>query len=198
MALHHALYHPETLVLVLSPSLRQSSEFFKKVSSFYRAIDKPIPSEVETVLKLELENGSRIISLPGQKQTIRRFSGVSLLIIDEAARVADDLFYSVRPMLAVSRGAIIPLSTPHGKRGFLVEEWQKGEGWQKIRIIADQCPRISKEFLEEERKVLGDYWLRQEYFCEFAESQTAVFRYESIMNMVSDDVEYWDWLDDAH
>ena len=39
--------------------------------------------------------------------TIRGYSGVSLLIIDEAAWVPDDHYASVRPMLAVS-GGIFP------------------------------------------------------------------------------------------
>jgi hypothetical protein len=110
-------------VLVLSPSLRQNGELFKKVIEFYRDPGKPIPSDIETTLTLQLWNKSRIISLPGKEQTVRGFSGVSLLIIDEVAKVDDELYWSVRPMLAVSQGRIILLSTPFGKRGFFFKEW---------------------------------------------------------------------------
>jgi len=189
LALHHALYHPRALVLVLSPSLRQSSEFFKKVTTFYKTLDKPIPSEVETVLKLELENGSRIISLPGKEQTVRGFSDVSLLIIDEAARVLDDLYYSVRPMLAISQGRLIALSTPFGQRGFFYEEFVNGANWLKIKVTAEECPRIPVEFLAEERAALSEWWYSQEYCCEFAANIDQYFTVEEIEAAFSEDVE---------
>ena len=190
LALHHALYHPGALVLILSPSLRQSSELFKRVASFYRSIDKPIPSEIESALKLELENGSRIISLPGKEQTVRGYSGVSLLIIDEASRVADELYYSVRPMLAVSGGKIILLSTPFGKRGFFYETWAngEGEGWHMVKITAKQCPRISQDFLEEEKRALGEWWFQQEYCCEFRDTIDSYFSHDEIRDAITTQV----------
>ncbi len=197
MALHHALNVPGSLVLVLSPSLRQSGELFKKVIGFYRDRGKPIPSDIETTLTLQLRNKSRIISLPGKEQTVRGFSGVSLLIIDEAAQVADELYYSVRPMLAVSQGRIILLSTPFGKRGFFFNEWTGANSWKKIMITADQCPRISQDFLDEERLALGDWWFQQEYYCIFGDNLTSVFRWEDIQRAFFEDVETWDLdLDD--
>lgn len=51
-----------------------------------------MPTQTESALRLELQNGSRIISLPGKEQTVRGFSGVRLLAIDEAARVPDELY----------------------------------------------------------------------------------------------------------
>ncbi len=74
-------------------------------------------------MTLRLENGSRIVSLPGTEGTVRGFSGVALLIVDEASRVDDALYHAVRPMLAVSHGKLVLLSTPWGKRGFFYREW---------------------------------------------------------------------------
>src|SRR5919107_914147 len=122
IALHRALYHPGSLVLCLAPALRQSQELFAKIAGFYRDLGRPVSPIGERKLSLELENGSRIITLPGTEKTIRGFSGVSLLIVDEAARVEDELYFAVRPMLAVSGGALIMLSTPYGKRGACVRE----------------------------------------------------------------------------
>jgi Terminase large subunit, T4likevirus-type, N-terminal len=189
LALHHALNNPNALVLVLSPSLRQSSELFKKITGFYRELGRSIPSETQTALTLELTNKSRIISLPGKDQTVRGYSGVSLLLIDEAARVSDELYYAVRPMLAVSQGRIVILSTPYGKRGFFFREWDKGQNWLKIKITAGQCPRISKVFLEQERHDIGERWFAQEYLCSFEESETALFRYDLIQRALCDDLE---------
>jgi hypothetical protein len=192
IALHHALNNPNSLVLVLSPSLRQSSELFKKITTFYQDLGRPIPSETQTALTLELTNKSRIISLPGKDHTVRGYSGVSLLLIDEAARVSEDLYYAVRPMLAVSQGRIILLSTPCGKRGFFFREWDKGQDWLKIKITADQCPRISKEFLKLERRDLGDRWFAQEYLCLFEEAEAALFHYDVIQRALCDDIEELD------
>jgi hypothetical protein len=117
IALHRALYYPSSLVLCLAPALRQSQELFGKVLGFYRDLERPVPAYAERKLSLELENGSRIVTLLGTEKTIRGFSGAALLIVDEAARVDDALYYAVRPMLAVSGGALMMLSTPYGKRG---------------------------------------------------------------------------------
>jgi len=192
LALHHALNNPNSLVLVLSPSLRQSSELFKKIIGFYQDLGTPIPSETQTALTLELTNKSRIVSLPGKEHTVRGYSGVSLLLIDEAARVSDELYYAVRPMLAVSQGRIILLSTPCGKRGFFFHEWDKGQDWLKIKITGEQCPRISKNFLEQERRDLGERWFAQEYLCSFEESEAALFGYDVIQRALREDLEELD------
>ncbi len=190
LALLTALLQAPALVLLLSPTLRQSGELFRdKVLTLYRAIGKPVAMTRETALTMELANGSRIVSLPGEEVTIRGYSGVKLLVIDEAARVPDALYYSTRPMLAVSRGRLITLSTPYGKRGWFYEEWQSGREWERVRITADQCPRITAEFLQEERQALGDRWFRQEYQCSFEETVDSVFRFEDVQAAMSRDVQ---------
>jgi hypothetical protein len=94
---------------------------------WYRALeDKAAAVKDESALRLELRNGSRIVSLPGDETTVRGYSGVRLLVVDEAARVPDDLYFSIRPMLAVSGGRLVCLSTPFGKRGFFYEAWTEG------------------------------------------------------------------------
>jgi len=198
LALYTAVY-PErftgrdrALVLLLSPSLRQSSELFRKVLDFYRSIAKYVPTTQESALRLRLDNGSRIISLPGKEATVRGYSGVDLLIVDEAARTLDDLYKSVRPMLAVSGGRLVLLSTPFGKRGFFFETWEKGGSeWLKIKLPATECVRISEAFLEEEKRVLGRWWYSQEYLCTFEEAETAVFTDEEIKAVFAKEVKSW-------
>jgi hypothetical protein len=188
IALHRALYHPGSLILCLAPALRQSQELFGKVLSFYRDLGRPVLPQAERKLSLELENGSRIVTLPGSEKTIRGFSGAALLILDEAARVADELYFAVRPMLAVSGGALIMLSTPYGKRGVFYEEWTGGHGWERYEVPASQCPRISEAFLEEERRVLPSWVFRQEYECSFEETEDQVFTTEMVEQAVTSEV----------
>jgi Terminase large subunit, T4likevirus-type, N-terminal len=163
LALHLALYVSDSLVLIVSPSLRQSSEMFTKIIGFYHDLDKPIPAEKETALTLQLANKSRIVSLPSREGTVRGFSGASLIVIDEAAWVPDDLYFAVRPMLTISQGRLILLSTPHGREGFFYEAWTKEKGWGKIKISADQCPRMTPEVIEAEKASMPSWRFRQEY-----------------------------------
>jgi len=188
MALHEAVFRPDSLVLLLSPSQRQSQELFRKVSDFRSRVGIPVSVKEESALRVEFQNGSRIVALPGNEETIRGFSGVRLLVVDEAARVPDSLYLSVRPMLAVSGGRLVCLSTPFGRRGFFYEEWTGEATWERIQITATRCPRISAAFLKEERDSLGEWWFRQEYLCEFADTSDQYFRTEDIERAFTDEV----------
>ena len=188
IALHRALYHPGSLILCLAPALRQSQELFSKIGGFYRELDKPVSAQSERKLSLELENGSRIVTLPGSEKTVRGFSGAALLLVDEAARVADGLYYAVRPMLAVSGGSLMMLSTPFGKRGIFHAEWTGGHGWERYEVPAAQVPRISETFLEEERRSLPARVYRQEYECSFEETEDQVFTFEDVTGAMSEEV----------
>ena len=181
LALVEALTRPRSLILLLSPTQRQSGELFRdKLLPLWRSLGRPLLDRPPTQLSLELSNGSRIVSLPGNEEGIRGYSGVRLLAVDEAARVPDDLYRSVRPMLAVSNGRLIAMTTPFGKRGFFYDEWSSDHAWERVQIKATDCPRITTEFLAEEREALGERWFNQEYLCSFEEMIGAVFRQEDI------------------
>jgi hypothetical protein len=161
IALHRALLVPASLVLILAPAERQAKELFSKVAEMYRTPGHPIPADRYRKLGVELTNRSRIEALPGTEKTVRGFSGVNLLIVEEGARVADELYFAVRPMLAVSGGKLLMLSTPFGKRGIFYEEWTQGTGWERYTVTAEECLRIPASFLAEEREALGEWWYAQ-------------------------------------
>lgn len=163
MALHTALFVPRSLTLLLSPSQRQSGEIFRKVLDAEAALGRLLPALVRTQRTLELANGSRIVCLPGKEETVRSYSGVNLLVLDEAARIPDLLYRAVRPMLAVSGGRLVALSTPFGRRGWFYREWAGTGPWNRVQITWRDCPRITQAFIDEERASLGDAWVSQEY-----------------------------------
>ncbi len=185
-----ALTTPGSLTLILAPSERQAKETFAKAARFYLATGQIVPPDSYRKLGMELANGSRIEALPGTEKTIRGFSGAALLIVDEAARVDDDLYYAIRPMLAVSGGRLMMLSTPYGKRGVFFEEWTEGSGagWERYEVTASEVPRISAAFLEEERLTLPSWVYRQEYECSFEETEDQVFTYEMVERAASSEV----------
>src|SRR5829696_6545259 len=110
MALWKAIYEPNALVLLVSPSQRQSGELFRTTMNFHARLQGAPTLSAESALRAELSNGTRIVSLPGTEKTIRGFAGANLVVIDEAARVEDELLAAVRPMLATSNGHLIALT----------------------------------------------------------------------------------------
>jgi hypothetical protein len=190
LALQTALLEPNALVLLLSPSLRQSQELYRKCADTWKALGRPLPSTAESALRVEFSNGSRILSLPGRDDAAVRGFSPSLVVIDEASRVPDELYYSCRPMLAVSQGRLLALSTPHGKRGWFYQAWHaENEDWNRVKVTAYGCPRITPEFLEEERRALGERWFAQEYEVLFVEMVGAVFRQEDVDRAFDNDLE---------
>lgn len=155
--------------------------------------DEPlVPEEINAVVdaktSIELTNGSRIISLPAKSQAIVGYT-VDLLILDEAKLIPDDLYRSVRPMLATTKGRMLALSTPLGQRGWFWEAWKqcedakidgREEPYRRFKRTCWDCPRLDQQFIENERRLIGDYWFRQEYEVEFLGNAGAVFRTEDI------------------
>jgi hypothetical protein len=188
LGLHEALYHPGSLTILVSPSQRQSSELFRKVTELREKLSTQPELSEDNKLSMSVRGGGRVLSLPGSEATIRGFSGATLIVEDEASRVPDELYMAIRPMLAVRGGRLILMSTPFGKRGHFWREWSEGVNWQRVEVPASRVPRISKEFLEEERSSMGDWWFSQEYGCEFRESTDAVFSHTTVMGALTDDV----------
>ncbi len=179
-AVHRAYSEPGSLTLLLTPSGRQSGEFMRKAKEFVRRLGIRVRGDGENKASVLLPNGSRIIGLPESAAKVRGFSNVSLLMFDEASRVTDETYLTMRPTLAASDGDLWLMSTPNGKRGFLYEEWAHGgPAWERILATGPDCSRLEKRFLEEER-AKSERHFRQEYLCEFVEREGAAFSQESI------------------
>jgi hypothetical protein len=124
LALADALAHADAVILLVSRSMRQAQELQRKVRHFYN-LTRPLTLLKDTEHGIELSNHSRILSLPASEETIVGFSAVTRLILDEAARIPDGTYYALRPMLAMSQGSLLALSSPFGKRGWF---WEAYEG----------------------------------------------------------------------
>ncbi len=189
LATHRAVTIPDSLVLLLAPALRQSQELFRKVRACYAALGPTVPAVVENALSLELSNRSRIVCLPGKEQTVRGFSAPDLVIEDESARVPDELHQAIRPMLAISRGRLVLLSSAFGRRGHFYESWENGgPDWLRVKVTAHEVPRIDPAWLAAERAAIGSWWFEQEYLCVFKDAIDSFFRSEDIAVAASSDV----------
>jgi hypothetical protein len=189
-ALHRALHRPGSLVIILSPSERQSGEFIHKVTGLSITAGLKLKGDGKNSISLRFPNKSRIVGLPSREDTVRGFSGVSLLLIDEASRVPDELYRTVRPMIAVSGGDLWLISTPAGRRGFFYETWISSDpAWTRISVPATKCPRIPASFLESERQALGKRTFAQEYLCEFHSQDGQLISQEDLDRALCPDIQ---------
>ena len=192
-ALWTAIYEAPALIVIVSPSQRQSAEMFRTLMQYHSKLDGAPALVGESVLKAEFVNGSRVLALPGSERTTRGLAKVALAIVDEAAAVDDELLAAIRPMMATSKGGgrLIALSTPRGKRGWFFEAWIGAGDWTRVRVAATDCPRISKEFLAGELKELGALRYSEEFELEFVDNDEQVFPGAIIAAAFTSEVQPW-------
>ena len=190
-AIHLAYTQPQSLILIASPSKRQSAELLRKMAGMLRQLGLRPRGDGDNASSLLLPNASRIVALPGTDATVRGFSGVSLLLLDEAARMDEEMYQALRPMLAtVEQGQLWMMSTPWGKRGFFYETWQHGgEDWLRLSVPATECARILPAYLENERRVMGPVFFGQEFLCDFVDCDGGVFDRDLIEAALDEDLE---------
>ncbi len=135
----------------------------------------------QSILSLELMNESQIISVPASPETVRGYSP-DLIIIDEAAWVRDAVYNAIRPMRAAKPVQLVSISSANATQGFYYEDWiNKDINVLKIKMTADQCPRITEEFLKEERKrCVSEAIFLREYYCIFMKPEGTMFNQDMI------------------
>ena len=182
-----------TTVLVAGPVRRQAGETVTKVRKFLRVLGvktrRDPGGDPDAVV---LPNGSRIIALPAVEATVRGYSAVGMLIIEEAARVPDEVCLALLPSLAVSGGDLVILSTPRGKRGFFYREMtgENGDGWLRVTSPVTECKRVPEAFLVKER-ARGEEYFAQEYMCQFVETGKYLLTEDWVKGMESSNERAW-------
>ena len=180
-AVHFVLHHPNCLILTASRTLAQSAEWLRKAKSFLRHLSVPFTTDRIHQHSLVLPNLSRIVCLSDVPDNVVGISSPDLIVIDEAARVSEDLIVALIPMLAASQGSLWVLSTPYKQTGFFYEAWHRNsELWTRFLVTAENCARISPDFLAEARTLIGDTKFRREFLCEFKAGDDQIFTRELI------------------
>ena len=179
LAIHKALTKPGSTVLCVAPGERQAKLIFKKAARFYEIAGYPLPAHSRRMTGLELSNGSVIEALPAVERTTRGYS-VDLIVVDEAGAVADMDYHGILPALVATQGEQVLLSTPRGKRGFFHEIWHGAEDWQRIMVRSDEVGRIRSADLEVFRATMPEQFFRQEFYCEWLDTEGSLFSYDDI------------------
>lgn len=175
-----ALLHPKTSTLIIASVDRQSIELLEKVKSHIVTLAKAAIKGRPTFHKIQLKNGSKIMAEPaGQTGYGLRGFTVDKLVADEAHYIPDAVFVAIRPMLATTGGTLDLLSTPRGNEGFFYECFESDD-FHKIHIMSKDCPRITSEFLDQEKKRMTKLEFCQEYEAEFLDSLQQFFSKELV------------------
>lgn len=189
IATHEAAYSAGSLTLLIAPTQRQSAILYRKVARFLKSLQPVEQMEIDNKLSCTLKTGSEVVSLPGDPDNLRGYSAPSLIVLDEAAFLSEQMIEAVIPMLAVSEGRLLMLSTPNGRRGYFHEAWTSDDqDWLRIRVPASDCPRIKPAFLEKMRRKMPDYKFRQEFFCEFTDTENQIFGSDLIRSAITDEI----------
>lgn len=199
LALFVAVTVDEGLVLVVSPAERQAKELVRVVRGLAARLglmtterEHSIAPSAVSMTKVEFPNGSRVLSVPGSSEaTIRGFSAPSLIIVDEASRVSEPTFGAIRPMMvAAPLSRLLLLSSPWVKSGLFYDAAHDQTGvWERHRVTLDECPRLSRDFIDEERRTLPHWVFSREYLGEFSDDQTTIFSAELIASAMDESLE---------
>lgn len=168
LSIHVAMRRAGNDVVIISPSQRQSSEVTVRARVGLYELGAKLPQDSAGVLRLQ--NGSRILSLPGSARGIRGYAP-ALVILDEAAWISDETYGASRPLVAASGGRLVVQSTPGLPSGWFYElATNPPPGWLYMKVRADEVPTITPEFLAKERAELTTDLYAAEYEAEFQAS----------------------------
>lgn len=177
-AAEYAAKNKNKTILVIASVERQASLLFEKIMDVlftkYKSYIKT-GKDKPTKHKVHLTNGSVIHCLPTglSGHGIRGYT-VDLLIADEAAFIPEDVWTAVTPMLAVTKGTIILLSTPFGRGGYFYRCFQD-KRFTPFHVSSEECPRADEAFLESERERMTKLQYAQEYLGEFIDELRQFF-----------------------
>lgn len=150
-------------------------------------------------MELELPGGVRIIGLPANPATARGYTGDVLL--DEFAMHKDDreIWSAMFPTLLRGGGELDMASTPKGK-GTVFHETQFNEDFGVSYVTLPQAVEAGLNVNTEEiRKAMGDESrFRQEFLCEFLDSEEAFLDYDRLLACVSTDLKLVEHAAELH
>ncbi len=178
-----AITRPKTTWMILSRTQRQSGHLFDHVKQLLRDLDIELLTE-PTETKAKLANGSIIYSLPSG-WTGAGIRGYTLngVAFEEAAYIPDEVYTTVRPMIATTGGQLILFSTPNGPQGQFYKSYHD-KTYRRWNIPSKNCKRVPLSFLREERKAMTKIEYQREYEGRFTHVQDGLIDIELIQRQM--------------
>jgi Terminase large subunit, T4likevirus-type, N-terminal len=175
---HYMLFMPDSLSAIGCPAQRQSAEAVRRVREILVKVGAKFKSD--HVYGLELENGSRVMALPSSDDSIRGLTVDGLIIADEAARLTTKTISALRPMRARRPHArLAMLSTAWSRTDPFWTVWDSNDtSWLRLRATAEIAGLFDPEFLEQERRALGEHDFNREYLGIPMGAHSSLFNWE--------------------
>jgi hypothetical protein len=161
---HTMLFCPGSLSVIACPAQRQSAEAVRRIRAFLLKAGAKFKSD--NVYALELENGSRVLALPGDDETIRGLTVDGWIVADEAARLPEQIIAALHPMRArCPQARFVMLSTAGTRTDPFWTAWSdEDDMWLRLKATADSPDApFTAEFLEQQRRTLGEEAYKREY-----------------------------------
>ena len=193
IALHKAITREGAMVLITAKSRRQATELFNQIKEELRIAESnnsltetDFGITRDTRTEINFDNGSRIKVVPigNDGSNIRTYSA-DVIIVDEAAFIDEQVFQEVlTPMLAVTDGDFVIISTPYGKQGFF---WKKknDDDWYTQQVSSWDNPKIDDDFIDKQREQLTSLQFKQEIRGEFDEETNSAFPSRDVLSCMS-------------
>lgn len=180
VALHHAFTHAGALVLVISAGEDASKDLLGQMSALAASpwLGGSVAADDST--KIVLSNGAVIRCVPASQRQVRGKS-VDLLIVDEAAFVAADLWHAARYTVLARPGSRVLLSsTPYGRRsGWFATLWRAGlageAGYESWHWPSTTSPMVDRDLVESWRRTDPPRVFAREVLAEWLDDAGAVF-----------------------
>jgi hypothetical protein len=188
-AIYYTYTNPGATVLVASPSMRQSTIMLDRIQELIEnsfILRQGVAKQTRT--EIHLLNNSLVVALPCSENLLRGYTA-NLIVCDEAAFMPEQTITQVMfPMLSTTGGTAIFLSTPWGKNHFFHKAYTN-PNYSIHTAKSTECPLITPEFLQEQKRILPDQIYRSEYLAEFTEPAYCFFPYDLIRNCIDPTLE---------
>ncbi len=114
-------------------------------------------------------------------------------ILDEAAFATAPLLAAVTPSLASAKGSLILIGSAGGRSGFFFDaaapDGKNAQDYFRMLIKHTDCPRMDPEFVEAERRLLGENAFAMEYCSEFRSDSANFFGADALRAIFQPDDE---------
>lgn len=182
-SLYRALHTPNLSICVISRTKEQAGLLIEKVHDAAIDLGCPVRRVLGQRHSFQFPNGSRIVAIPHNADTSAGRTA-DILVIDEAARVSDKVFFSVSRFIARTGGAIWLLSTPHRQVGFFYNHWHDHDPrWTRIFSNVHDCPDIDPDYLALQRTI-DPHGYRTDFECQFVQPPEYLVSREMIDRLI--------------
>jgi len=161
----------------VAPVMDQASRVFEEIANRMHSV---IRRKSVTEKRLVLRNGSEVEFKSAHEPDNLRGVGLDYLVVDEAADVAEEAYFScLRPALSDRCGRAVLISTPKGRNWFY-RLFLRGQDPAETDYKSWQFPTWMNPYIDPAEKAsareVPSHVYRQEYEAAFLEDEDTVFR----------------------